>query len=153
MPPGRDRLARRVKLKDAHIVTRMIDVAVGLPDVIKLGRGDPDLDTPEHIVQAGQEALASGATHYTHPLGLPELRTAIADNIAAHGGARRVLGYVPFRGGWVKPKAARLLRQGQVWTDKWGWLPRAHLSHYEKGRRRVKRRYTGGIPRPPEESA
>lgn len=81
------RLARRVKLKDKHIVTRAMDIAAGLTDVIKLGRGDPDLDTPEHIVRAGQAALAAGATHYTHPLGLPELRRAIAANIAAHGGA------------------------------------------------------------------
>jgi aspartate/methionine/tyrosine aminotransferase len=88
VPGVRSRLARRVRSKDAHVVTRMMDLAAGLPDVIKLGRGDPDLATPEHIVRAGQEALAAGATHYTHPLGLPELRRAIADNIAAHGGAR-----------------------------------------------------------------
>ena len=85
---GRRRLAKRVKLKDAHVVTRMMNIAAELPDVIKLGRGDPDLDTPEHIVRAGQDALAAGATHYTHPLGIPELRAAIAENIAAHGGAR-----------------------------------------------------------------
>jgi len=84
----RSPLAQRVKLKDAHIVTRMMDIAEGLPDVIKLGRGDPDLDTPGHIIRAGQEALAKGATHYTHPQGLLPLRQAIADNIAAHGGAR-----------------------------------------------------------------
>jgi aspartate/methionine/tyrosine aminotransferase len=88
MSDVRRRLARRVTLKDAHIVTRMMDIAEGLEDVIKLGRGDPDLDTPEHIVRAGQEALAAGATHYTHPFGIMELREAIADNIAAHGGAR-----------------------------------------------------------------
>ncbi|MGP1395988.1 MAG: pyridoxal phosphate-dependent aminotransferase [Inquilinaceae bacterium] len=81
------RLADRVKLKDAHLITRMADIAEGLPDVIKLGRGDPDLDTPAHIVKAGQEALANGATHYTHPLGLPALREAIAANIATYGGA------------------------------------------------------------------
>ena len=81
------RLASRVKLKDAHLVTRMADIAETLPDVIKLGRGDPDLDTPAHVVAAGQEALAKGATHYTHPLGIPALRQAIADNIRAHGGA------------------------------------------------------------------
>ena len=81
------RLASRVRLKDAHLVTRMADIAEALPDVIKLGRGDPDLDTPAHIVAAGQEALAKGATHYTHPLGIPALRQAIADNIRAHGGA------------------------------------------------------------------
>ena len=57
MAQGKSRLARRVKLKDKHIVTRMMDIAAGLPDVIKLGRGDPDLDTPAHIVRAGQEAL------------------------------------------------------------------------------------------------
>jgi aspartate/methionine/tyrosine aminotransferase len=87
MSTARSRLARRVKLKEAHIITKMMNLAEGLDDVIKLGRGDPDLDTPEHIVRAGQEALAAGATHYTHPLGIPELRRAIADNIAAHGGA------------------------------------------------------------------
>ena len=82
------RLAKRVKQKDAHIITRMLDIAGSIPDVITLGRGDPDLETPAHIVRAGQEALAAGATHYTHPLGIPELRQAIADNIAAHGGVR-----------------------------------------------------------------
>ena len=84
----RDRLADRVKLRDQHIITRMADIAEGVEDVIRLGRGDPDLDTPPHIIRAGQEALANGATHYTHPMGLPALRAAIADNIAQYGGAR-----------------------------------------------------------------
>ena len=79
---GSSRLAMRVKLKDAHLITRMTDIADGLTDVIKLGRGDPDLDTPAHIIKAGQDALANGATHYTHPLGIPALRQAIADNMA-----------------------------------------------------------------------
>lgn len=84
----RSRLARRVQLRDKHIITKMMEIASDLPDVIKLGRGDPDLDTPAHIIRAGQEALAAGATHYTNPQGIPELRQAIADNIVAHGGAR-----------------------------------------------------------------
>ncbi|WP_173088457.1 pyridoxal phosphate-dependent aminotransferase [Devosia sp. 1635] len=82
-----NRLANRVKLKEAHLVTRMTDIAAGLPDVIKLGRGDPDLDTPAHIVKAGQDALGRGETHYGHPLGLPALREAIKANIKANGGA------------------------------------------------------------------
>ena len=65
----------------------MLDIANGLDDVIKLGRGDPDLDTPKHIIKAGQWALANGATHYTHPLGIEPLRQAIADNIRHYGGA------------------------------------------------------------------
>jgi aminotransferase len=81
------RLAKRVKLSDGGLITKMLDIANGLDDVIKLGRGDPDLDTPAHIIKAGQDALANGATHYTHPLGIEPLREAIADNIRHYGGA------------------------------------------------------------------
>lgn len=81
------RLASRVKLSDGGLITKMLDIANGLDDVIKLGRGDPDLDTPDHIIKAGQDALANGATHYTHPLGIEPLRVAIADNIRHYGGA------------------------------------------------------------------
>lgn len=81
------RLAKRVKLSDGGLITKMLDIANGLDDVIKLGRGDPDLDTPDHIIKAGQDALANGATHYTHPLGIEPLRHAIADNIRQFGGA------------------------------------------------------------------
>ena len=54
------RLAKRVKLSDGALITRMLDIANGLDDVIRMGRGDPDLDTPIHIMKAGQEALAAG---------------------------------------------------------------------------------------------
>jgi aspartate/methionine/tyrosine aminotransferase len=84
---GPMRFARRVKLKQSSVRTRMLDMAAGLKDVIALGRGDPDLATPPHIVEAGRKALADGATHYTHPQGLPALREAIAASIAADGGA------------------------------------------------------------------
>jgi aminotransferase len=52
-----------------------------MSNVIAMGRGDPDLPTPPHIVQAAKEALDRGATHYTHPSGDPTLRTAIARHI------------------------------------------------------------------------
>ncbi|MFT6273632.1 MAG: aspartate/methionine/tyrosine aminotransferase [Dinoroseobacter sp.] len=81
------RLAKRVKLSDGALITRMLDIANGLEDVIRMGRGDPDLDTPAHIIKAGQDALANGATHYTHPLGIEPLRDAIAQNIRDYGGA------------------------------------------------------------------
>lgn len=69
------------------MITRFLNISEGLEDVIRLGRGDPDLDTPGHIIKAGQDALASGATHYTHPQGILPLREAIAENIRAYGGA------------------------------------------------------------------
>lgn len=52
-------------------------------DVIHLEIGEPDFDTPAHIVEAGQKALADGYTHYGPPAGLPELREAIANDVAS----------------------------------------------------------------------
>jgi aminotransferase len=58
--------------------TKMLEIAATLPDVIAMGRGDPDLATPPHIIEAGKKALDNGATHYTHIRGTMELRQAIA---------------------------------------------------------------------------
>jgi aspartate aminotransferase len=48
-------------------------------DVIGLGAGEPDFDTPEHIQQAGIEAIQSGQTRYTAVDGTAELKQAIID--------------------------------------------------------------------------
>ena len=48
-------------------------------DVIGLGAGEPDFDTPDHIKQAAKDALDRGYTKYTSPNGSPELRQAICD--------------------------------------------------------------------------
>jgi aspartate/methionine/tyrosine aminotransferase len=46
--------------------------------VIHLEIGEPDFDTPGHIVAAGQQALEAGMTHYGPGAGLPDLRQAVA---------------------------------------------------------------------------
>lgn len=51
-------------------------------DVVHLEIGEPDFDTPRHIVEAGQKALDEGYTHYGPSAGLPELREAIAKDVA-----------------------------------------------------------------------
>jgi aspartate/methionine/tyrosine aminotransferase len=48
-------------------------------DVIHLEVGEPDFDMPECVTKAAIEAQLSGATHYTHSLGDPQLRSAISD--------------------------------------------------------------------------
>jgi aspartate/methionine/tyrosine aminotransferase len=48
--------------------------------VIHLEVGEPDFDTPGCIKEAGQRALHAGQTHYTHSLGLLELREAICEH-------------------------------------------------------------------------
>lgn len=81
-PIPRYRIAERVVHKDESIRSKMLGIAAGLQGVIAMGRGDPDLPTPPHIIEAGQKALERGATHYTAPQGMPELRAAICDKLA-----------------------------------------------------------------------
>ncbi len=50
--------------------------------VVHLEIGEPDFDTPENIVEAGVRALRDGWTHYGPSHGLPELREAVANEIA-----------------------------------------------------------------------
>jgi aminotransferase len=72
------------KLEDlggVGIRTRLLEIAANLPDVVAMGRGDPDLPTPSHIVEAAKKALDNGATHYTAVRGTSELRKAIADKL------------------------------------------------------------------------
>lgn len=48
-------------------------------DVIGLGAGEPDFDTPENIKEAAIDAIRRGETKYTDVTGIPELKRAIAD--------------------------------------------------------------------------
>ncbi len=50
--------------------------------IIHLEIGEPDFETPKHVVEAGKAALDQGFTHYGPTQGLPELRTAIASYIS-----------------------------------------------------------------------
>jgi aspartate/methionine/tyrosine aminotransferase len=52
-------------------------------DIIHLEIGEPDFDTPSHIIHAAKDALDGGWTHYGPTQGLPELREAIANYIVA----------------------------------------------------------------------
>jgi len=56
--------------------------------VIHLEIGEPDFDTPAHIVEAAKRALDEGYTHYGPAAGLPELREAIAEEISTSRGVR-----------------------------------------------------------------
>jgi aspartate aminotransferase len=57
-------------------------------DIIHLEIGEPDFDTPRHIVEAGKQALDEGWTHYGPTQGLPELREAIASYICRTRGIK-----------------------------------------------------------------
>lgn len=63
-------------------------------DVCGFGAGEPDSDTPEHIKRAAIEALEAGFTKYTPNAGIPELRQAIAEKLAADNGLNYRAGQV-----------------------------------------------------------
>jgi (5-formylfuran-3-yl)methyl phosphate transaminase len=55
-------------------------------DVVHLEVGEPDFDTPACVVEACQRALRDGKTHYTHSLGILELREAVCEHYHARYG-------------------------------------------------------------------
>jgi len=59
-----------------------------MDDVISLGIGEPDFDTPEAIVQAGIASLSDGETHYTSNSGILALRFALSEHLERLYGVR-----------------------------------------------------------------
>jgi aspartate/methionine/tyrosine aminotransferase len=55
-------------------------------EIIHLQIGEPDFDTPGNIIEAGCSALRTGQTHYTPAAGIPQLRQAIAEDVARSRG-------------------------------------------------------------------
>ncbi len=74
----RQGLAHHIRTRDRSFRTRLLEMAAAIPDVIALGRGDPDFHTPAHIVAAAHRALDENRHHYTPVAGLTELTAAVA---------------------------------------------------------------------------
>ncbi len=73
-----DRLARIKPSPTIAVAAKAQELKAAGRDVIGLGQGEPDFDTPEHIKEAAREAMAKGHTKYTAVAGILELREAIA---------------------------------------------------------------------------
>ena len=61
------------------ISTKAAELKAAGQDVISLGAGEPDFDTPDNIKAAAKRAIDAGATKYTAPDGMPELKSAICE--------------------------------------------------------------------------
>jgi len=55
-------------------------------DVIGLGAGEPDFNTPENILEAARKSMEAGQTKYTPSAGLPLLRKAVAEKLVRDNG-------------------------------------------------------------------
>jgi aminotransferase len=81
-PPLAERaLAERVRSVPPSGIRRFFDILATMDDVISLGVGEPDFDTPPQVVEAGLRSLQSGRTHYTSNYGTIELRQALAAHL------------------------------------------------------------------------
>lgn len=74
-------ICRRVRDVKPFLVMDVLEKAQAMErrgeSVIHLEVGEPDFDAPQAVLDAAMEALRRGETHYTHSLGLPQLREAV----------------------------------------------------------------------------
>jgi len=87
LPSLRDRLNTTVRDIPRSGIRDFFDLVTSMKDVISLGIGEPDFDTPWHVRESTVFALERGATHYTSNLGYLELRRALARYVARMFGA------------------------------------------------------------------
>ena len=74
----RSRVAPHVAELPKSGIRKFFDIVAQAKDIVSLGVGEPDFDTPWHISRAAVTCLENGGTHYTSNLGTPGLRQAIA---------------------------------------------------------------------------
>jgi aspartate aminotransferase len=81
-----DTLARVKPSPTIAVTQKAAELKAAGRDIIGLGAGEPDFDTPEHIKQAAKEAIDTGKTKYTAVDGIPELKKAICEKFARENG-------------------------------------------------------------------
>ncbi len=74
-------LSQRVSQLQPSGIRKFFDIAATMKDVISLGIGEPDFDSPKPIIQAGIQALTDNQTHYTANRGILPLRRAISEHL------------------------------------------------------------------------
>ena len=81
-PPLADRaLSQRVMAVPPSGIRKFFDILATMTDVISLGVGEPDFETPRQVIEAGVESLREGRTHYTSNYGTVELRRALSAHL------------------------------------------------------------------------
>jgi aspartate aminotransferase len=111
--------------------------ATGL-DIIELAQGEPDFNTPEHVIEAAYRAMHAGQTHYTPVDGTPELKAAIVakfrrenaleckpENISASAGGKQVL---------YNALMATVEAGDEVLIPAPSWVAYADITHFAEGK-------------------
>ena len=106
-------------------------------DIIELAQGEPDFNTPDHVIEAAYRAMHAGQTHYTPVDGTPELKAAIVakfrrenalefkpENISAGAGGKQVL---------YNALMATLDPGDEVLVPAPSWVAYADITHFAEG--------------------
>ena len=81
-----DSLNRMQPSATLAVTTKALELKAQGRDIISLGAGEPDFDTPEHIKDAAIKAMREGKTKYTNVDGIPELKAAVAAKFKRENG-------------------------------------------------------------------
>lgn len=98
------RVARARLTASAQATQRVRELRAAGVDIVSMTQGEPDFNTPDHVIEAAHRAMRAGQTHYTPVDGTPELKEAIAakfrrengiacgvENVSAGAGGKQVL--------------------------------------------------------------
>ena len=80
------RVARARLTASAAATQRVRELRAAGVDIVALTQGEPDFNTPDHIIEAAYRAMHAGQTHYTPVDGTPELKAAIVDKFRRENG-------------------------------------------------------------------
>jgi aspartate aminotransferase len=106
-------------------------------NIIELAQGEPDFNTPDHVIEAAYRAMHAGQTHYTPVDGTPELKAAIVakfkrengldckpENVSAGAGGKQVL---------YNAMMATLNPGDEVIIPAPSWVAYADIAHFAEG--------------------
>ena len=106
-----DLLARVKPSSTIAVASKARDLKAAGKDVISLGAGEPDFETPENIKEAAIKAIRDGKTRYTNVEGIPELREAICRKFKRENG----LDYKPAQA-FVAPGGKKVIYNAMMAT-------------------------------------
>jgi len=131
------RVARTRISASAAAAQRARELRAAGVDIIELAQGEPDFNTPEHVIEAATRAMREGQTHYTQVDGTPALKAAIIakfkrengldykpENISAGAGGKQILHNILM---------ATLDPGDEVVIPAPSWVAYADITHYAGG--------------------
>jgi aspartate aminotransferase len=131
------RVARARISASAAAAQRARELRAAGVSIVELAQGEPDFNTPDHVIEAAHRAMRAGQTHYTPVDGTPELKAAIVakfkrengleckpENISAGAGGKQVL---------YNALMATLDPGDEVLIPAPSWVAYADITHFAEG--------------------